>query len=181
MAPIIGRLPNGMIGRMDGSLTPDLVFSILKDGVWRPATEVKPDVTVGEFFTSKPLMESEIEALTSSESNIASFNSGVKSTMKDIILSIVADYGEVIEKVSQGGNLLYPESFLPYPKERIRTCLKVAHHLVDDNMKSNLSVALNMLDDFIPDTEVPKDSFENSLEWNRRRGQRGDPGDNLRK
>lgn len=60
-APSFGRLPNGMVGRMDSS--DPVKFAILKDGDWRPAAEVKPDVTVGEFYSAKPLTPSEEAAL----------------------------------------------------------------------------------------------------------------------
>ncbi len=71
---------------------------------------------------------------------------------------IVRDYGVVIESLENQLGMLVPMSLLPYPKEDIRAALIRSIELTrDDVMKEALKVGLLVLDDFIPDEEVPAD------------------------
>ena len=71
---------------------------------------------------------------------------------------IVRDYGVVIESLENQLGVLVPMSLLPYPKEDIRAALIRSIELTtDDVMKEALKVGLLVLDDFIPDEEVPAD------------------------
>ncbi len=71
---------------------------------------------------------------------------------------IVRDYGVVIESLENQLGMLVPMSLLPYPKEDIRAALLRSIELTtDDVMKEALKVGLLVLDDFIPDEEVPAD------------------------
>ncbi len=71
---------------------------------------------------------------------------------------IVRDYGVVIESLENELGMLVPMSLLPYPKENIRAALLRSIELTtDDVMKEALKVGLLVLDDFIPDEEVPVD------------------------
>ncbi len=74
------------------------------------------------------------------------------------IRKIVRDYGVVIESLEHQLGVLVPMSLLPYPKEDIRTALIRSIELTtDDVMKEALKVGLLVLDDFVPDEEVPAD------------------------
>jgi len=71
---------------------------------------------------------------------------------------IVRDYDVVIENLENQLGVLVPMSLLPYPKEDIRAALIRSIELTtDDVMKEALKVGLLVLDDFIPDEEVPAD------------------------
>ncbi len=71
---------------------------------------------------------------------------------------IVRDYGVVIESLENQLGTLLPMSLLPYPREDIRVALIRSIELTtDDVMKEALKVGLLVLDDFIPDEEVPAD------------------------
>ena len=71
---------------------------------------------------------------------------------------IVRDYGVVIESLETQLEMLLPMSLLPYPKEDVRAALIRSIELTtDDVMKEALKVGLLVLDDFIPDEEVPAD------------------------
>ncbi len=71
---------------------------------------------------------------------------------------IVRDYGVVIESLENQLGMLVPMSLLPYPKEDIRAALIRSIELTtDDVMKEALTVGLLILDDFIPNEEVPAD------------------------
>ncbi len=72
---------------------------------------------------------------------------------------IVRDYGVVIESLENQLGMLLPMSLLPYPKEDIRAALirSIEVTTTDDVMKEALKVGLLVLDDFIPDEEVPAD------------------------
>ncbi len=71
---------------------------------------------------------------------------------------IVGDYGVVIESLETQLGMLVPMSLLPYPKEDIRAALIRSIELTtDDVMKEARKVGLLVLDDFIPDEEVPVD------------------------
>ncbi len=71
---------------------------------------------------------------------------------------IVRDYGVVIESLENQLGMLVPMSLLPYPKEDVRAALIRSIELTtDDVMKEALKVGLLVLDDFIPDEEVPAD------------------------
>ncbi len=71
---------------------------------------------------------------------------------------IVRDYGVVIESLETQLGMLVPLSLLPYPKEDIRAALIRSIELTtDDVMKEAIKVGLLVLDDFIPDEEVPAD------------------------
>ncbi len=71
---------------------------------------------------------------------------------------IVRDYGVVIESLETQLGMLVPMSLLPYPKEDIRAALiRSIEVTTDDVMKEALKVGLLVLDDFIPDEEVPAD------------------------
>ncbi len=71
---------------------------------------------------------------------------------------IVRDYGVVIESLETQRGMLVPMSLLPYPKEDIRVALIRSIELTtDDVMKEALTVGLLILDDFIPNEEVPAD------------------------
>ncbi len=71
---------------------------------------------------------------------------------------IVRDYGVVIESLENQLGMLVPMSLLPYPKEDIRAALiRSIEVTTDDVMKEALKVGLLVLDDFIPDEEVPAD------------------------
>ncbi len=71
---------------------------------------------------------------------------------------IVRDYGVVIESLETQLEMLLPMSLLPYPKEDIRAALiRSIEVTTDDVMKEALKVGLLVLDDFIPDEEVPAD------------------------
>ncbi len=71
---------------------------------------------------------------------------------------IVRDYGVVIESLENQLGTLLSMSLLPYPKEDIRVALIRSIELTtDDVMKEALEVGLLVLDDFIPDGEVPAD------------------------
>ncbi len=71
---------------------------------------------------------------------------------------IVRDYGVVIESLENQLGMLLPMSLLPYPKEDIRAALVRSIELTtDDVMKEAFKVGLLVLDDFIPDEEVPAD------------------------
>jgi hypothetical protein len=76
----------------------------------------------------------------------------------DQFQKIVRDYGVVIESLENQLGVLVPMSLLPYPKEDIRAALIRSIELTtDDVMKEALKVGLLVLDDFIPDEEVPAD------------------------
>jgi hypothetical protein len=76
----------------------------------------------------------------------------------DQFQKIVRDYGVVIESLENQPGMLVPMSLLPYPKEDIRAALIRSIELTtDDVMKEALTVGLLVLDDFIPDEEVPAD------------------------
>jgi len=71
---------------------------------------------------------------------------------------IVRDYSVVIESLENQPGMRVPMSLLPYPKEDIRAALIRSIELTtDDVMKEALEVGLLVLDDFIPDEEVPVD------------------------
>ena len=71
---------------------------------------------------------------------------------------IVRDYGVVIESLENQLGMLVPMSLLPYPKEDIRAALiRSIEVTTDDVMKEALKVGLLVLDDFVPDEEVPAD------------------------
>ena len=71
---------------------------------------------------------------------------------------IVRDYGVVIESLENQLGVLVPMSLLPYPKEDIRAALiRSIEVTTDDVMKEALKVGLLVLDDFVPDEEVPAD------------------------
>ncbi len=71
---------------------------------------------------------------------------------------IVRDYGVVIESLENQLGTLLPMSLLPYPREDILAALIRSIELTtDDVMKEALKVGLLVLDDFIPDEEVPAD------------------------
>lgn len=71
---------------------------------------------------------------------------------------IVRDYGVVIESLENQLGVLVPMSLLPYPKEDIRAALiRSIEVTTDDVMKEALKVGLLVLDDFVPDKEVPAD------------------------
>ena len=71
---------------------------------------------------------------------------------------VVRDYGVVIESLENQLGVLVPMSLLPYPKEDIRAALIRSIELTtDDVMKEALKVGLLVLDDFVPDEEVPAD------------------------
>jgi len=74
------------------------------------------------------------------------------------IRKIVRDYGVVIESLEHQLGVLVPMSLLPYPKEDIRAALiRSIEVTTDDVMKEALEVSLLVLDDFVPDEEVPVD------------------------
>ncbi len=76
----------------------------------------------------------------------------------DQFQKIVRDYGVVIENLENKLGMPVPMSFRPYPKEDIRAALVRSIELTtDDVMKEALKVGLSVLDDFIPDEEVPAD------------------------
>ncbi len=76
----------------------------------------------------------------------------------DQFQKIVRDYGVVIESLENQLGTLLPMSLLPYPREDIRVALIRSIELTtDDVMKEALKVGLLVLDDFIPDEEVPPD------------------------
>jgi len=76
----------------------------------------------------------------------------------DQFQKIVRDYGVVIENLENQLGVLVPMSLLPYPKEDIRAALiRSIEVTTDDVMKEALKVGLLVLDDFIPDEEVPAD------------------------
>ncbi len=71
---------------------------------------------------------------------------------------IVRDYGVVIESLENQPGMPVPMSLLPYPKEDIRAALiRSIEVTTDDVMKEAIKVGLLVLDDFIPDEEVPAD------------------------
>jgi hypothetical protein len=71
---------------------------------------------------------------------------------------IVREYAVVIESLENELGMPVPMSLLPYPKEDIRAALIHPIELTtDDVMKEALKVGLLVLDDFIPDEEVPAD------------------------
>ncbi len=71
---------------------------------------------------------------------------------------IVRDYSVVIESLENQLGMLVPMSLLPYPKEDIRAALiRSIEVTTDDVMKEALKVGLLVLDDFVPDEEVPAD------------------------
>ena len=64
----------------------------------------------------------------------------------------------MLENLENQLGMLVPMSLLPYPKEDIRAALIRSIELTtDDVMKEALKVGLLVLDDFIPDEEVPFD------------------------
>ncbi len=74
----------------------------------------------------------------------------------DQFQKIVRDYGVVIESLENQLGMLFPMSLLPYPKEDIRAALVRSIELTTDDVKKEaLKVGLSVLDDFIPDEEVP--------------------------
>ncbi len=76
----------------------------------------------------------------------------------DQFQKIVRDYGVVIESLETQLGMLVPMSLLPYPKEDIRgAVIRSIELTTDDVMKEALKVGLLVLDDFIPDEEVPAD------------------------
>ena len=76
----------------------------------------------------------------------------------DQIQKIVRDYGVMIESLENQLGTQVPMSLLPYPKEDIRAALIRSIELTtDDVMKEALKVGLLVLDDFVPDEEVPAD------------------------
>lgn len=81
---------------------------------------------------------------------------------------IIRAYGKVLEELSVDKNarLLMPQSKLPYPKEVIRFALKAVTEITrDEQIKERLKIGLVLLDDFVPDKEVPKDFEENLKVW----------------
>jgi len=74
------------------------------------------------------------------------------------IRKIVRDYGVVIESLEHQLGVLVPMLLLPYPKEDIRAALiRSIEVTTDDVNKEALEVGLLVLDDFVPDEEVPVD------------------------
>jgi hypothetical protein len=78
------------------------------------------------------------------------------------IETIVHEYGILQQKVAQEMKSKYPaavfpESILPYPKEKIRKALENATYLTDDSqMIENLKTCLAFLEGFIDDEEANK-------------------------
>ncbi len=71
---------------------------------------------------------------------------------------IVRDYGVMIESLENQLGTQVPMSLLPYPKEDIRAAvIRSIEVTTDDVMKEAIKVGLLVLDDFIPDEEVPAD------------------------
>jgi len=76
---------------------------------------------------------------------------------------IAAGYGRVL---TEWRLPLRPLSTLPYPKEAIRQALKnLLLHSQDSEYRQALQTGLLVLDDFIPDEEVPMDKGENTRKW----------------
>ncbi len=74
------------------------------------------------------------------------------------IRKIVRDYAVVIESLENQLEMLVPMSLLPYPKEDISAAwIRSIELTTDDVMKQALTVGLLVLDDVIPDEEVPAD------------------------
>jgi hypothetical protein len=78
-------------------------------------------------------------------------------------MEVVGAYSAVL---AEGRRLLKPLSALPYPKTRIEEALQIAmHNARDPGTLRNLEIALDVLKDFIPDSDVPADPEENTKAW----------------
>lgn len=82
------------------------------------------------------------------------------------IEKIVREYGKVQEEVAQQilekyPSVHFPESFLPYPKEKIRWALTEAvKYTDDDDMVQNLKSCDAFLDSFVPDEVAEQKNAE---------------------
>ena len=76
--------------------------------------------------------------------------------------NIVHEYGKVQETVSQDmltkhPAIVFPESLLPYTKEKIKQALNIAiQHTDDKKIVENLTSCLVFLENFIDDGEASK-------------------------
>ena len=87
--------------------------------------------------------------------------------------SIIGDYGDLLVKLGEErkGRPLHPLSMLPHPKEKIRHALEQALQVAkDEKMKKDLKGGLRVLEDFIPDDEIPEDPKEAAELWFRTLG-----------
>jgi len=76
---------------------------------------------------------------------------------------IIGAYGEMLGKHEEEEQirLLFPQSELPYPKQKIELALNRALKIAkDENLIVHLETVLVCLEDFIPDDEVPEHSDE---------------------
>jgi len=82
-------------------------------------------------------------------------------------LDIVGNYGQIVQKVIElQPGPLYPVSELLDPKETIRQSIENLLKLVQDpNYRNDLEMGLFLLNNFIPDEEVPNDPEENRRKW----------------
>ena len=85
-------------------------------------------------------------------------------------VDILRAYAAVLARCArENRGLLWPESMLPYPKDTIRTTIEVLLATrTDEEMGVGLQEGLDLLDDFIPDGEVPRDVAANMRLWAKR-------------
>ena len=89
-------------------------------------------------------------------------------------MEVVGAYSKVL---AEDARLLKPLSALPYPKTRIEEALQIAmRNARDPAILRNLETALDALQDFIPDENVPADREENAKAWFMHRAARGRSG-----
>ncbi len=96
----------------------------------------------------------------------------LRMNLPDETNEVLGAYGEVLVREKEKGNLVSPDSVLPYPKERIRRALHTALELATDKtLKFYLDGTLLALDwSFAPDDELPhgpirdKDAFFERLQ-----------------
>ena len=82
-------------------------------------------------------------------------------------LDIVGNYGQIVQEVIElQPGPLYPVSKLLDPKETIRQSIENLLKLVQDpTYRQDLEMGLFLLENFIPDEEVPDDPDENRQKW----------------
>lgn len=70
----------------------------------------------------------------------------------DEINKIINEYGKVLELTSSYS--CSAESFLPYPKDKIKAAILVAYPFADEKIKNHLSVAYVSLANFLPNDDA---------------------------
>ena len=86
---------------------------------------------------------------------------------------IIRDYGVTLEQLGSEGRMLVPISRLPHPKERIAAALRKAIETSRNPEETEwLRIVARLLEDFVPDDQVPADRIDNLLAWADRQGEK---------